>query len=299
MKAIYLVGVLIFSITINALACDEKNVERGCTKGSEHSWNPSSKDTTARLNRFYSLEDLISVEYERGNYDAAIQFINEYLELADLYRGNWNYGNAIHDSYRYLGLISYSQGDLNEAAKNLIKAGESTGSPQLSTFGPELDLANLLLHADKTEEVKVYLNGIKKFWEMDNGVVDSWLNQISSGEKPELSRFGNYGMSLAANIINWLSFLWPALISLIVYLVYRGTLSILKFLPASILLAYIVTFASSYSSFFLIPPIIEVVPASLITLSVYMFSVIFSFIIPGLAALYLTKAKFFHAQKDS
>ncbi len=299
MKIYYLIGILIFFITANALACEEEKVERDCSKGSEHSWNPSNKDTTVRLNRFYSLEDLISAEYKKGNYEAAIEYINEYLELATHYQGNWNFGNAIHDGYRYLGLIGYSQGDLNRAAEYLVKSSESTGSPQLDTFGPELDLANLLLQEGKTEEVKIYLNGIKRFWEMDNGVIDNWLEQINNGERPELSRFGDHRMTLTQKIVNWLSLLWPAIISLIIYFIYRSTLSILKFVPTSILLTYIVMFASSYSSYFLLPPIMEAIPESIISLTLYIFTAIFSFIIPALAAFYLSKVRYLHVQTRS
>jgi tetratricopeptide (TPR) repeat protein len=299
MKIFYLIGILIFSITSNALACNEENEERDCSKGSEYSWNPSNKDTSARLTRFYSLEDLISAEYEKGNYEAAIEYINEYLELAALYKGNWNFGNAIHDSYRYLGLISYNQGDLNQAAKYLVKSSESTGSPQLDTFGPELDLANLLLQEGKVEEVTIYLNGIKRFWEMDNGVIDNWLEQINNGERPDLSRFEDYRMSLTQKIVNWLSLLWPVVISLIIYFIYRSTLSILKFVPTSIVLTYIVMFASSFSSYFLLPPIMKAIPASLISLILYIFAAIFSFVIPGLTAFYLSKVRYLHVQTSS
>ena len=155
-----------------------------------------------------------------------------------------------------------------------------------------------MLREGKAEEVKIYLNGIKKFWEMDNGVIDTWLKQISTGGRPELSRFGEHRMTLAQKFFEWLSLLWPALISLIVYLMYRSTLSIFKFLPASILLTYSVMFASSASSYFLLPPIMQAIPASLMSLTLYVFTAIFLFIIPGLAAFYLSKVKHLHVQKS-
>jgi tetratricopeptide (TPR) repeat protein len=299
MKVISLIISLILFIAGNALACDEEKPERDCSKGSEYSWNPSNADTTARLNRFYSLEDLISAEYEKGNYEAAVEYINEYLALAAVYEGNWNYGNAIHDGYRYLGLISYDRGDLDEAAEYLKKSSESTGSPQLDTFGPELDLASLLLQEGKVEEVSIYLKGIRKFWEMDNGAIDSWLEQINNGERPELSRFGDHRMTLAEKVVTWLSLLWPVLISFIIYFIYRSTLSVFRYLPASILLTYIVLFASSFSSYFLLPPVIDVVSATLIPLTLYVFTAIFSFVIPGLAAFCLTRVGFLHVQPGS
>jgi len=62
--------------------------------------------------------------------DMALELGAEYLELANTYRCNWNYGNAVHDANRYLGLISLKKGDTDAAVVYLREAGKSTGSPQ-------------------------------------------------------------------------------------------------------------------------------------------------------------------------
>ena len=109
--------------------------------------------------------------------------------MAEIYRCNWNYGNAIHEANRILGLISLDEMDIEAAASFLIEAGKSPGSPQLDTFGPELDLANELLKAGRSEAVIAYLNGIRQFWEGNEKRVDKWLLKIEKGEKPHLKRF--------------------------------------------------------------------------------------------------------------
>jgi hypothetical protein len=170
-------------------ACESNATCDKCKGEPEFTWNPENRYVTSRLNRFYALEDEIKAAYERHADGEMKNLTDEYLALALTYRCNWNYGNAIHDANRYLGLMSLRNGKADEAAAFLVLSGKSTGSPQLNSFGPELDLANHLLKAGKIEPVKEYLRGIKSFWKMDNGQVDAWLSAIDHGEKPELDRF--------------------------------------------------------------------------------------------------------------
>lgn len=203
------------------LACEENVTCDKCANESEFSWNPDNQHTTARLNHFYSLDEQITAAYKENNFDKVKDLAKENLELAAVYRCNWNYGNAIHDTNRALGLISLKTGDIEGAAGYLIKAGKSTGSPQLNTFGPELDLANELLKLGKVEAVKTYLKDIKSFWEMDNGKLDEWLAQIDKGEKPELDRFATHEPSPLQMVFAWLMLLWPFVLSTIFVLAKR------------------------------------------------------------------------------
>ena len=168
---------ILFLITIQftnyTFACDETCDK--CSKDSEFSWNPVNIFVTSNLRRFYDLSDEIDKAFLNRNYDLSRRLINEYLDLASIYKCNWNYGNAIHDSNIKLGLISLEEGDVDLAGEYLKKAGKSTGSPQLDTFGPELDLANKLLKANKADEVKVYLTDIKIFWENNDELIYRWL----------------------------------------------------------------------------------------------------------------------------
>jgi len=175
------------------------------------SWNPENRFVTARLSRFYALSDLIKSAYAANDHAAAGTLATEYLELANTYKCNWNYGNAVHDANRYLGLISLKKGDADAALVYLREAGKSTGSPQLDTFGPDLDLANELLKQGKTEAVQAYLKDIKKFWKMDSGQVAGWLAAIDAGEKPELDRLAVQQSVVDQALLLWLPFVWPAL----------------------------------------------------------------------------------------
>jgi hypothetical protein len=135
------------------------------------------------------LEEKIITSYSARKYDVAERQIKEYLELASVYRCNWNYGNAIHEANRILGLMSLDAGHIDDAAGFLEKAGMSPGSPQLNSFGPEFDLANKLLRSGKSKEVVNYLKGIRKFWEGNEEQIDKWVTKIEKGGKPYLKRF--------------------------------------------------------------------------------------------------------------
>lgn len=209
------VVVIIVIFSVNPLFAYEEEVTCDkSAKASEYSWNPPNKFVTQRLQRFYALDDLILEEYSSINHGSAKALISEYLELADVYRCNWNYGNAIHDANRILGLMSIKNGKIDEATRYLLKAGKSTGSPQLDSFGPELDLANLLLKLGQRDEVLLYLKDIEAFWEMNDGRIDGWIAEIERGGQPDLNRFSVSGKFWLL-LISWISALWPTLIATI------------------------------------------------------------------------------------
>ncbi len=194
-------------------ACDENVACDKCAKESEFSWNPSNQFVTARLSRFYSLDDKITEAFKANDFVKVKELAKENLDLATVYRCNWNFGNAIHDTNRVLGLVSLKNGDIDAAVGYLLKAGKSTGSPQLDTFGPELDLANELLQLGKVDAVTSYLKDIKSFWEMNNGQIDTWLAEIEKGEKPQLDRFAGNKPAPFLMAIFWLATAWPFIVS--------------------------------------------------------------------------------------
>lgn len=249
MNKILTAVVIIGLLAINPLyACEDDVPCDKCAKSSEYSWNPSNKYVTSKLQRFYSLDDQITATFSAKDYDSAKGLISEYLELASIYRCNWNYGNAIHDANRILGLISVRNGEIDEAAAYLVKAGKSTGSPQLDSFGPELDLANELLKLGKTEEVLIYLNDIGSFWDMDDGRINKWVKEIENGGKPEINRF-SFHQGFWTLLIFWVSALWPILVTAIFLFALRNkTQKKWLFGIAGIVSGYIAMLAVNWAS---------------------------------------------------
>jgi hypothetical protein len=81
----------------------------------------------------------------------------------------------------------------------------------LDTFGPELDLADALLQQGRAETVVAYLNGIQRFWEMDDGRVAQWIQSIKNGEQPTITRFAP--PTVWQWILYVLSMLWPLIVT--------------------------------------------------------------------------------------
>lgn len=79
-------------------------------------------------------------------------------------------------------------GDLEHAKNYLIKAGETPGSPQLGSFGPNMSLAKELLEVGETAVVLEYIDLCEKFWQPQLRAMfgaDEWKGQIENGEIPD------------------------------------------------------------------------------------------------------------------
>jgi len=150
----------------------------------EQSWNPPDAVVTGALSRFYEIDDELTAALERHDMVRSQSLAGEYLDLAEHYRCNWNYGNAIHDGNSALGLVALSSGNTKLAIQYLLRSAQSPGSPQLDSFGPTMALAEALTKAGEREAVIAYLRGVHKFWRDDDGQVDAWIKQLSRGVSP-------------------------------------------------------------------------------------------------------------------
>lgn len=117
----------------------------------------------------------------------ADKYARELLTLAPTFQGNWNYGNAIQDGNLVLGRIALHEGQTVEAKQYLLEAGKSPGSPTMNSFGPNMSLARDLLEKGERETVLQYFELCRKFWEMDDGKLDQWSQEVKADKIP---RFG-------------------------------------------------------------------------------------------------------------
>jgi len=83
------------------------------------------------------------------------------------------------------GLVALRGGNVQLAAKDLIEAGKITGSPNLSSFGPNMTLASELLEKGERDAVLEYLTLCKNFWTLGSSKLDAWINIIRAGGKPD------------------------------------------------------------------------------------------------------------------
>ena len=100
-----------------------------------------------------------------GDSDAASAAARSLLEAAArLPDDDWNHGNLIHDGHILLGYVHLRDGDLDAAEGELRADGHSQGSPQLSSFDPDLSLAWELLKAGRDQAALDYMRSVSSFW---------------------------------------------------------------------------------------------------------------------------------------
>ncbi len=115
--------------------------------------------------------------------EKAEKYAAEVLSLAVEEKPSWNYGNAVHDGNLVLGHVALHRGDIEDAGKFLLKAGKTSGSPQLNSFGPNMGLALELLKDGQDAVVIEYLKLCKKFW--NSPELAKWIGEVEQGVVPD------------------------------------------------------------------------------------------------------------------
>ncbi|MFI6043976.1 tetratricopeptide repeat protein [Nocardia sp. NPDC051321] len=136
-------------------------------------------------NRFYALCRLAKDSFNAGKIEDARKYARELIAMTPQYRGDWNYGNAVHDANMVLGRIAVREGNITDAKGYLTIAGKSPGSPQMDSFGPNVSLAKDLLERGERQVVLEYLELCRTFWTMHLGRLDEWRQQIDAGAIPD------------------------------------------------------------------------------------------------------------------
>ena len=135
--------------------------------------------------RFYALNRAAKEGFVLGKTTEAQKHAEQLLTFLPKYKDDWNYGNAIQDANLVLGRIAVLEGRLDHAKQFLIKAGQSPGSPQMDSFGPNMSLAKDLLEKGEMDVVLQYFELCRKFWKMENGKLDQWSREVKAGNVPD------------------------------------------------------------------------------------------------------------------
>ena len=138
-----------------------------------------------RYPRFLALHWRAEKLLDRGHLDRADRFARELLSLADGYRDDWNYGNAVHKGHLILGRVALSRGDTATARSELLLAGDTPGSPQLDSFGPNMRLAKELLEVGERAVVLEYFGRCRRFWQMGGPALSRWTAAIEASRAPD------------------------------------------------------------------------------------------------------------------
>ena len=141
------------------------------------------RDAKDEYGRWLALTDGVIWSVDVDLPAKAREDANTVLSVAEKYRSDWNYGNAVHKGNLALGRLALRDGDIEQAKHYLIEAGKTPGSPQLNSFGPNMLLAKELLEKGETAVLE-YLDLCAKFWRSDFGSVSTWKKLIAEGKQP-------------------------------------------------------------------------------------------------------------------
>lgn len=137
--------------------------------------------------KFYLMRQQMDAAFNIKELETAEALAKEYLTLAAQFPKDWNYGNAIHHANLMLGRIALNKGDVAAAKVFLLQAGQTPGSPQLNSFGPNMSLAEKLLKQGEFEVVLKYIDLTTKFWIFPFRLfkIQKWRKQIKRQMIPD------------------------------------------------------------------------------------------------------------------
>jgi tetratricopeptide (TPR) repeat protein len=132
---------------------------------------------------------LAQMAFDAGDMIKARAYAEQFLSTAPTVPA-WNAGNLIHKGNLVLGRIAVRDGRIADAVRFLGRSGDTPGSPQLNSFGPNMALAKDLLEAGETSAVLDYFERCRGFWKSGGSQLDRWTAEVREGKVP------NFGANL-------------------------------------------------------------------------------------------------------
>ncbi len=150
-----------------ALECFEKAYEYACAEG-----------------RDVLRSDLAKAAFIAQRFDQAAKYAEDMLENNP---AGWNHGNNIYAAHSVLGQLALRLGDVKQAKLHLLKSGQTPGSPQLGSFGPDMALAQALLLKGECSVVLAFLKLCAVFWRDRSSHLEGWIADLENERMPDLS----------------------------------------------------------------------------------------------------------------
>jgi hypothetical protein len=122
--------------------------------------------------------------FNLNKYPEAGELARRTLKIAESFKDDWNYGNAIHYGHTVLGLLALRNGEVQLAVTELRESGNTLGSPQLGSFGPTMRLAKELLEHGRSQDVLEFLLQCQSFWKSGGRWLSIWEKKITRGVVP-------------------------------------------------------------------------------------------------------------------
>ncbi len=132
--------------------------------------------------------DLAKTAFDAGEYDKARQYADALLVRSQSKQPTgFDLSDDVHAANLVLGRLALHDGDTAGAEAHLLAMGRVSGSPVLSSFGPNMQLAqDLLEHGDRAP-VLAYFNECAKFWTFGQAkaTLATWTAQVKQGQVPD------------------------------------------------------------------------------------------------------------------
>ena len=134
--------------------------------------------------RAFALPYMAKASFNLGKLEDASKYASELLTI----KPDGYPDGSIHDGNLVLGRIAVRDGRLEDAKKHLLAAGQTSGSPVLGSFGPNMSLAKDLLEKGEGETVLRYFEQCRGFWKMPKQAeekLDAWTKDVKAGKTPD------------------------------------------------------------------------------------------------------------------
>lgn len=163
---------------------------------------PRLEQTTAPSMRLHMLVYMAPAALCAGETEKAEECARELMKLREQVKSVPGFGPGLeslgtHVGNVVLGELALSTGDVAKAKKCLLAAAEISGSPSLSTFGPDMRLAQQLIERGERDTVLEYFDACAKFWEDRDGKLEHWKTDVQQGNNP------NFGANVAYILDTW------------------------------------------------------------------------------------------------
>jgi hypothetical protein len=188
----WVIGLAVLSLAVTGLTVLLPGVERArnsyrelradeSVRGLEHIGDLDRKVTNAASS--------MSAADVRRAVPAAQELLQNLPAIPAWYHGR---GNAMHYTHVVLGRQALVDGKLDCARAELLEAGKTSGSIQLSAFGPDMTLAQELLERGEAKTVQEYLTECRGFWADGRPKLLEWSQAISRGQQPNFGSHSGY-----------------------------------------------------------------------------------------------------------
>ena len=161
----------------------ERRIQKAVLQRAENKLSELA-DASTDEEAFYALPSAASAAYYLGLFEEAERLARRSITLAEQFKENWNYGNALHVGHTVLGLLALRSKSTQQAVEALHASGSVSGSPQLGSFGPTMLLARELLKAGQTKSVLAYFEQCRYFWKSGSLWLSLWEKKVKRGAMP-------------------------------------------------------------------------------------------------------------------